>query len=328
MQEDDAVIDSSMLKIQVEKSATHLARLIRPNGKFVYRYCGTPEQPLSGYNILRHCGAIWAIDNTRRLRLAPQSLSSLVTPAIRRLLNRHIAHTDTGTAYVFSRRAIKLGGCGLALLALAPRRRHRETVQGLIRYIRDQDQGDGIFIHKRDRESFAPQPFQSDYYTGEALFGLITAAALIGDSEAAAYGVRTVLTLGQKEEGIAAQSHWMMYAAEAAYEVSPEPAILSYMLKLANHILSNAQYRQRDAGTPIACRTEALLCVARILQRSEGKAAERYTVLRTIRHNLHLQLACAAPNGGFTHGASSEVRIDYIQHNLACMAGYASLEPG
>jgi hypothetical protein len=321
------------LRSQIELAACHLAQLIRPDGRFVYRYDPQQDNPLPGYNILRHSGAIWAVQTAIGLQMAPPQLETLLQPAIDRLLRKRVDYAVSGSAFIFSRNAIKLGACGLALLVAAnlgdavfgP---YRETASAIIRYIREQFQEDGTSIHKRDRKTFSPLPFRSEYYTGEAVFGLLTAAIRMGDDAAAAWGVRMLQTLARRGEGIAVQSHWMMYAAEAAYSIAPDVEILHYMHRIAEQIISWPQYRDRFACTPIACRTEALLCLARIMQKSSLFNKMRWDlIIDTIRENLALQMRNATPQGGFTRdGLSREVRIDYIQHNLSCLAGYQMLD--
>ena len=48
------------LTIAIE-GAECLARLVDRRGKFLYRYDADNPGPSTGYNILRHCGTIWAM---------------------------------------------------------------------------------------------------------------------------------------------------------------------------------------------------------------------------------------------------------------------------
>jgi hypothetical protein len=78
----------------------------------------------------------------------------------------------------------------------------------------------------------------------------------------------------------------------------------------------------------IACRSEALLSYLRIsLANSEPDKAKLKAVWQTINENLRIQLDAMLPDGGFRQYAHrGPVRIDYLQHNLTTLIGYARLE--
>lgn len=174
----------------------------------------------------------------------------------------------------------------------------------------------GDFIHKRDFKTGRILDFRSEYYTGEALFGLMHGSRRSPLLRNVAEG------LMQKNYGVDVQSHWMAYAAcKAAERGMADPKIVNaYMIALIDNIVRNPAYRRRNASTPIACRSEALCCFLE-LSRSLGPLrhpfpSELVGAARTAAaENLRLQLQWYQA-GQFRRGNDDDrVQIDYVQHN-------------
>lgn len=187
---------------------------------------------------------------------------------------------------------------------------------------------DGDFIHRRNAHTGEADTFRSDYYTGEALFALLSAAFRLSDNHQAVRAQKALLTLVAKGYGISEQSHWMMYAVEICHRHAPNPYLVSYAEQLVDNIISLPGYRTEQRCTPIACRTEALLAYLRMMPPSERRFQDRaLRAWHTIEENLILQLRDQLPDGSFRRGAdSTEVRIDYLQHNLTALLGHAQLK--
>jgi hypothetical protein len=313
---------------QARLTAAHLSDLIGDDGMFVYRYRRRPDRRLPGYNILRHCGAIWSLQKAIEAGIAAPQAGPRVARAMEYLCANHLAPTRTGSACISEGEFIKLGACGLALLVLARAKSDRphgrkEMMRRLIGYVREQERGDGDFVHKRARSTGDELPFRSDYYTGEALLGLLAAAVDLNDHDTINYGLNVVEGLALRRVGVGAQSHWMMYAADAAHALRPGRTVATYMDEIGASILTDDAYRTRRYCTPVACRTEALLLLRRMrtVDPSLSKC-EPHMITAAIAQNLELQMTCARESGAFTrYAASDEVRIDFIQHNLMCLIG-------
>src|SRR5262245_35754051 len=167
--EEPAMIDP--LRIATEGAAC-LAQLVNNQGRFRYRFDpDKPEDP-AGYNILRHCGTIWAmIEISNRLGPLPE-VAAAATRATERLIARNILPYRGGPARcVVGNDNVKLGGGGLAILALlevaeaSREARYLELACGLGEYILLQRRADGDFVHKRRYSTDEPTAFVSDYYT-------------------------------------------------------------------------------------------------------------------------------------------------------------------
>jgi hypothetical protein len=320
----------------VEGSLAHLLRLIQPKGRFTYAHeAGDPGQVHEGYNMLRHCGTLWfmlrAVNelDLRLTKVQQEALTQAVGYAGRRMDRPLWTLTDGPCFALVAKGAVKLGGIGLALVMLHEfatlARRDRltpqglpasldETIRGLEAYAMTQVEG-GDFQHKRDFVSGRLFDFRSDYYTGEALLGLMRSPRLFLEANAICE------RLMAKGYGIDVQSHWMAYAACEAAErgrVARAPA-LDYLQRLMAAIVADAKYRARRESTPIACRAEALTRFLLLSRAPAVRDAMDPALLEAVRaeaeQNLRLQLDWHE-GGQFRKGdGSRKVQIDYIQHN-------------
>src|SRR5208283_1066321 len=95
-------------------SARRLLQLIKPDGTFTYRYDYILRQQQPGYNILRHCGCVWA------LNLSEQVGGLTVGEGVQRAMNwlaakRMVPSRQAGWC-VEEGGNTKLGGNALAIL--------------------------------------------------------------------------------------------------------------------------------------------------------------------------------------------------------------------
>lgn len=320
----------------------HLFRLLGLGGRFTYAHReNDPEAVLPGYNMLRHCGTLWfMLTAVRALRLPLLQTEARALSAGLSYAGKRMARPDwaPGLALV-TKGEVKLGGVGLALLALSDYRQMpdllpkprlpaplADTLIGLSDYALSQERPGkpGDFHHKRRLADGHDSGFFSDYYTGEALFGLIASGA------PAARTAPVAQALMKQGYGIDVQSHWMAYAACAACDAGLVPDDLgrAYLGALSGAITGDAAYRNRAESTPIACRSEALARFLWLDKRHPGRflaPADLVQIRRTLTENLALQLRWFR-RGQFRKGdASDKVQIDYIQHNAMAFLAWAQL---
>ena len=315
------------------RGAVRLALLVQKSGKFIYRYDRRKKpRPAPDYNALRHCGAVWSMLDTVGTELP--AVTAAADRAIDFLLAEmvHPVPQVDGARGVVDNRSFKIGGNGLALLALLERHARRpddrliSEATAFGRYIVSEQQDDGDFIHARVFETYRVRPFRSNYYTGEAMFGLVRLFEATGDATFLDAVVRAEETLGPRDYGVPEHSHWMLYALDALHVHRPEPALLEHAARIARRIVDEPGYRDRRQGTPVACRSEGLTAYLRLHTRAGGDTDLAADVLSTLRENLLLQLTWRTPKGDF-HGGDedNEIRIDHIQHNISSYLGYSRL---
>ncbi|MDP3195042.1 hypothetical protein [Tabrizicola sp.] len=330
----------------VTAALAHLARIVLDTGRFIYAHdAGDIAAAHDGYNLLRHCGTLWFMaraTNTLPGRADPDLLDAIgrATGYLgRKLAPPPWSAPDRPSLGLVGNGAVKLGGLGLGLLALAEVNDVQtltlapmtlphpppETMSRMRTYALDEIEGDD-FRHKRDFDTGEVLGFRSDYYTGEAIFGLLVSGPTTDDL------TRVTTSLMRKGYGFAQQSHWMAYAAceAVARGVVPEALGSAYLTGLMEAILGDTHYRARRQSTAIACRTEALTRVLLLARDHPGVLSS--DLLDRIRvhagQNLALQLDWYA-DGQFWKGDDArKVQIDYIQHNATAFLHWGMLGEG
>lgn len=324
-----------------DRGAAKLLALITPSGKFVYSYDAATGKVGPTYNLLRHAGSLWSILRVKADLTDPEKKT--VMDGFRWLRDRtRMAGKDR--RIVVEGGKIKLGGNGLALLAITEMLRRdldpdssgqwEQVADGLAKGMIGQiEPGGRDFHHTLSFATGKPLPFRSDYYTGEALFGLLSWYRLrrkTGSGYAEWHDTPLDKIFQQKIKenyGVKFQSHWMAYAV-AAYQAFLEKPLnertAAYAVTLCESILYDGAYRSRRDSTPIACRSEAVLALFPLLPASHRPAA-----LLNAATDLTLQLKWSQPDGAVTRGdGSNEVRVDYIQHSISGWNAFANLRDG
>lgn len=311
------------------RTAQRLAKLVRTDGTFTYKYDPLLQQTLPGYNVLRHAGCVWA------LNLAQKRGILELDRAARLAMNWLIANcvvrgSETGLC-IIDQSSIKLGGNALAILALTSlpdfSKKDRKLVKDLCRYIWAQMDDDGNFVHKRDAATNKIDPFRSAYYDGEALFALLAAAEKEPDLAKVGRLRTVILSYTRRGFGIKQQSHWMMYAVEACQNLAPHPELMDYAEKLTDEIVFNPINRLQSNCTMLACNSEALLAYLRMATSGRALARGRQRIAwSAIEENILFQVKAMLPDGAFRRSHDDgPVRIDYLQHNLISLLGHAQL---
>ena len=320
--------------------AEYLAGLMEPTGRFKYRFDADTGTSAGDYNLLRHCGTTWSILEVTRNGGGSGRTAAAAKRAVAYIYNDSLKFLpDLDRACLAENGEVKLGGNGLGILALlayadaAGDRFAHSVAAYLAAYIVSQQKIDGDFVHKRELATAAEIPFESEYYTGEALFALVKLHTATSEWRWLDCAARTEFQLAKRDYGVAQQSHWMLYALEELTRHRPVPEFISHAGRIARHIVDHPGYREHGRSTPIACRTEGLLAYLRMMDRSTAVEEQelRAACGDAIRENLVLQLAYRRPDGGFIRGGSdkrrNEIRIDYVQHNISAFHYYRLVAP-
>ena len=307
--------------------ALKLGALTQEDGSFRYRYDQTSGRDFGGYNILRHAGAIWAMIDVYSTTRDPALLTS-ARRAATRLLNKNLRFYRSHTNMcIRENNAIKLGGNALAAIALLSLYKEvgdsnlLAVAHGLCRFIIDQRAKHGEFVHKRYYRSGKISSFRSSYYVGEALLALMLCYEATGDALLLNAVVEAERQLAKTDYGVREQSHWMLYSLQKLQEHHDDPMIYLHAEKIAKDILDRPKYLSWNRSTPTACRSEGLLAFLRMDEKDSGEQGLRQRVSKQIVANLQSQLSFFQHDGAFVQGGEtkrpSEVRIDYIQHNIS-----------
>lgn len=322
---------------QAHVSALCLAGLVGEDGQFRYRYDARTGENLSGYNILRHSGAIWALVDTYR-DTEDARLLNAAQRALRYLLDKSLRfYRSYQNVCICEENTIKLGGNALAALAMLTmfsitRERLLLTLsEQLCQFMLDQRLEQGELVHKRYFESGKISSFRSMYYTGEALLAILTLYQQTEDSHWLDAAIEIEKPLAAQGYGIAEQSHWMLYALDLLTRFSPSPIYYRHAAAIATDILDKPEYLASNRSTPIACRSEGLLAFLRQQPSADNETTSlRARCLDQVECNLSRQMAFHLDDGAFIRGGNDnrhhEIRIDYIQHNISSLLHRARLK--
>lgn len=359
-------ITVSRLRRAAEAGGTYLSRAVRSDGRFVYSFLPKTNRKSREYNILRHAGTTYAM-----LELYRQSPNEALLEAAERAIEGLLDTVRPAATprppggkpalCVVERRMTKLGGAALAAVALAEyeratgKKRHRDTLDGLVRWIQSRQKANGEFApHKATYPADRPLIFVSQYYPGEAILALMRAFALTGDEsllDAAEKGAAFLIDVRDRDVPLADlnHDHWLLYALNELHRARPKARFHDHASKIARAIMTRqnltprypdwkGSYCQPPRSTPTATRTEGL-CAAYELARDFGDPADKTKILGAIRNALAFQLQMqfqpestlylADPRralGGFPRSLTDfEIRIDYVQHNISSLLCAARL---
>ena len=353
------------LRAYAESAGRYLTGAVGAEGRFAYDYYLRTDRVSKDYNLVRHAGTLIAMIDLYALNQDKELLA-----ATRRGLEylsgqaRPFGSPDEKMAcFVMDDGAVNLGGPALALIAFAGHekatgdRRFAPVMARLGNYVAASIQADGSFISQRDFKTGKVALWQSEYYPGEAIFGL---ARLHGCDpqrkwiDAAARGAKWVIQVRDKEGTVPKliHDHWLLYALNALHRIEPQPEYLAHTRRIVGAICKaqrqsvkipdwpGSYYAPPRAG-PTATRTEGLLAAYALLRDYSSVVNEadrlRPVIQLSVAFQLQMQVfpetAMYAQNprralGGVRdHLTDFSVRIDTCQHHLsALLALYRLLE--
>ncbi len=344
----------------------YLVSHMHEDGSFVYEYDPVKDEESDSYNILRHAGTTYALlelyeatNDARYLKSAENALTYLRASIVPCPVYRDAFCVLEGNE-------IKLGGNGLALLALT---KHMEltdsrddlaTAEGIARFITAIQANNGEFLfYKMDAKGVPDSDFVSEYYPGEAMFALARLSELTNETAwmtTAHNGADWIINVRDKNvatNGLP-HDHWMLYALNELYTDEQKPDYLEHTKRLVNAIVSsqhkgltgeqkewNGGYYNPPRSTPTATRNEGLGAAYEIFMRSGDVAYAHITkdsMERGIEFTLRTQFTSqkvreiGAPRetvGGFHEGLDDyDIRIDYVQHNISALLAFDRIENG
>lgn len=299
------------------KAIHYIEHSIRLNGKFVYER-NLEGEPIKGkYNMLRHCGTIWAYnDAVNKLELEPKNEIVIAIEYLQSKFYRNNTNTDL----ICANKWFKLGLNALGILALENKSNRDTLLNGLAYFLGDQGT---IKTHKFNKQGTSP--FISEYYPGQAVLALATIGKTV-QAYLIAYNLwetRDKNTSDMKQ----VQDHWLMQGLYILWQEAKEQRrntmvsfYETYMNKIYKAILSNRYYLGRSC--PMSCRVEALIPYYKLTKNVEVLKLMEYLLARIqIYQN---QTKSHSAFGAFED--CKRYRIDYTQHALSAFTGFSSLE--
>lgn len=330
----------------IERGVGYILANCDQYGRFAYvRYASADKRRGGSYNLLRHCGTIYALDMA-----APVVGRPLVAPVIRRACQFlydqlyfngvpgqpgmkaiwDIPEKLDGRAPAGSRIVAKLGGAGLGLLALQADQRNQgmtttAELEGLGAFVLFMQRPDGSFYARYFPDAGYDMLFFSLYYPGEAMLGLVRLYEVDRDKKwlsAAALGMR-YLADTRKKTGDYLPDHWGLIASERLMAHLPElekspisrEILIEHTIGVCKGMLSEqlldpkspeyGSFRKGGQTTPTAIRLEGMIAAYRLLPPEQSEI--RQQILRACDLGIDFLLKAQFKEGELIGGMPRSV---------------------
>lgn len=341
-----ASLSESKYLSAAQAGGDYLVAAMYDDGSFAYEYDPGTDEVSDGYNILRHAGTAYSLLELYEATNDQKYLAS-GEKAIAYLIDQVISCPMIPAAACVEEDAeVKLGGNALAILALAKHaevtgnKHHIPLTERLAGFIVGVQSPSGEFtVHKMT--DGVVNDFKSEYYPGEAMFGLAKLSEVSGDRkwlEAAHKGARWIITVRDAAVPTAQlpHDHWFLYALNELAKDKQESMYVDHAKKLTEAIAAaqhvgltgeqedwNGGYFDPPRSTPTATRNEGLAAAYELFTRA-GETAYATTVAKeTMERGIDFTLRTQDANGGFHESLDEEViRIDYVQHNISALLAF------
>jgi hypothetical protein len=349
--------DTQDLNQSIKLAATYLNGAVGTSGRFDYSYYADANRSMKDYSALRHAGTIFSM-----VEYYEVFKDNNILPPIKRALSYMIRFFVPGienpnTICLLERGSIKLGGNGLAILAIA---KYTEATKDSV-YIPLMNKACEWILEKMNEDGSFPGHIQyypkgnyknmiSDYYPGEAIYGLMLANKIAPDKRfvEASYKIAKWLINtrdGNKTVRELQHDHWLLYGLNELHRAKQDPQFVEHVAKICNSIINKQNlvvkypdyfgsfYSGDPRSTPAATRSEGLLAAYKLIRDYGDNEQLALSILECAKRTIGFQLRTQYTElttmylavrekayGGFRGSINThEIRIDYVQHNLSSL---------
>ena len=297
---DQAQSAHERLGTAIRLSADYLIRACGADGRFVYQIDPDSGRASASYNIVRHAGAIYALDMYNRTYVDAGSVSAM-RRAAEYMQTRYISSQMQPDVSIIWTKPLplkseaSLGAAGLGLTALTAAERSDHAVistaqlTGIARFVTFLQRPDGSFASRYRAESGPESDWESLYYPGEAALGLISLYETTGSKEWLIAAGMALSHLARSRVGVRnlPPDHWALIATAKFLPHYSESSCPSSRAELVEHAarlsamfvdqqIWNAVDNRLNGGfdrggrtTPTAIRLEGLLAALEALPKSD-----------------------------------------------------------
>lgn len=344
----------------------YFKQAVNSKGKFAYIYNPEDNTVPSKYNILRHAGTTYSMLETYEL-MPNDGLMRAIERAIRYLLTK-VEETEINgkkAQVVIEKDAAKLGGNGLAVVALAKYtqitgdKQYLPLMQSMATWMGElQDETGKFAIHKQIFSTGEDSGFVSHYYPGEAILALCRLYQIDKNEKWLDLAENEANYLINERDVEAdldtiAHDHWLLYGLNDLYRERPKEMYLKHSFFIAEAILKiqrldpkkfNKEWmgsfdsHSKAPSTPTACRSEGLGAAFRLaydhnyLEKAEQyKKAMKEAIKFQLQMHLKPESVMYYDNKRFCLGAvhssltSYQLRNDFTQHNISSFISYYNI---
>ena len=331
-------VDADCARELIMNASTFLEEQIQEDGSFIYGMYPRFDNEIDNYNIVRHASTLWSL--ICRCRLAPdEELAEKIERTICFMLDQ-VIYDSQGRAYLYEAKTdeIKLGGCGVAVVALTE---YMDVFQndkyagvccalgkGILSML---DETSGEYYHVLNGDFTRKEEYRTVYYDGEATFALCRLYSLTRDPrwlEAAKSAVAHFIEADYTQY----KDHWVAYSMnEITKHITGNEEYYSFALANAQNNLQVIYDRDTTYHTYL----ELLMAVFEVYDRAmeHGITVDNFDLrmfLDTISVRVDRQLNgyfypeyamyMANPkrilNTFMVRHDGCRVRIDDVQHNI------------
>ncbi len=350
-------LDIQDIKHAIQLAAGYLNGAVYSSGRFDYSYYADANRSMKDYSALRHAGTIFSMAEYYDV-FRDDSILFAIKKAMSYMMRFFVPGIeDANTICLLERGSIKLGGNGLAILAIA---KYTEAtndtsyipfLKKASEWILKQMREDGSFPgHIQYYPKGNYKDMISEYYPGEAIYGLMLANKISPDERfvEASYKIAKWLINtrdGNKSVRELQHDHWLLYGLNELHRAKQDQQFIEHVAKICNAIMNKQNllvkypdyfgsfYSGDPRSTPAATRSEGLLAAYRLIRDYGDNTQLALSIMECAKRTVGFQLRTQYTElttmylavrekayGGFRSSINThEIRIDYVQHNLSSL---------
>ncbi|MGH9922549.1 MAG: hypothetical protein ACRD38_07340 [Nitrososphaerales archaeon] len=221
-----------------------LVRMQNPDGSYQYEYYPEIDRYSMDNNILRHTGVVYSLvllyeysHETRYLESAKKGADFLL---------QHLEHIDDDTAYIFHDDDAKLGGAGLAVIALVELEtaektgKYLDTIKDLTNFILFMQENTGKYKSYYIDEGQYGIFGDSYIYPGEAMLALVRAYTLFEDQRylVSLERAHDYYSIAFAQDPTTEFTPWTAQAFVRLYEISPKIKYANFVFQMEDWLTS------------------------------------------------------------------------------------------
>ena len=335
-------VDKEYAAELVKNASGFLIDQVKDDGSFVYGYYPRFDKTIDNYNIVRHASTLWSLVCQYRMT-GNEELVPVIDRAIDYMVENAIVERNDEISYLYEEKSdeIKLGGCGVAVVALTEYMdafgsdKYKDLAiklgNGILTML---DQDSGEYYHVLDGEFIKKEQFRTVYYDGEATFALCRLYSLTSDEKwlnAAKSAVEHFISA----DYVQYKDHWVAYSMNEITKYVDDERYYTFALRNAQENLDTIYNRDTTYHTYFELLMSTFEIYDRMIERGihvdyldNGFDLEYFlrTIYKRADHMLcgyfypEYAMYMANPNSildtFMVRHDGYRVRIDDVQHNV------------
>lgn len=250
------LIDKDYAAELVKNASLFLIDQVNDDGSFVYGMYPRFDRNIDNYNIVRHASTLWSLVCQYRMT-GNKELVSVIDKAIDYMIDTAVISIDDNTSYLLEKKSdeIKLGGCGVAVVALTEYMdafgsdKYKDVAiklgNGILTMLNEET---GEYYHVLNGDCSRKEQFRTVYYDGEATFALCRLYSLTGDEKwlnAAKAAVEHFIDA----DYVQFKDHWVAYSMNEITKYVDDDRYYTFALRNAQENLDRIYNRDTTYHT-------------------------------------------------------------------------------